>query len=286
MAGSGWQTTQDPQRFLTAAGAFLSSRPVEHTLLLTVSDRLARRPPSPPARLGWCEERDETAAAFVATPPLPALVSELPPAAVEPFLALLTGGASRVVAVEAPSATAERLSAAWERRPGARFTVARRQRLHRLGTLAPPDPPPAGRAVLARAEHRDLLVAWSGAFHRELGLPARDAGAQVDDHLGDGGLWLWEATDGRPVAMAGRTRPLAGAVRVAPVYTPPEHRGRGFAAGVTAAVVAESLAAGAEHVLLFTDLADPVSNRLYGRLGFRGVEDRVSLVLVDDLGRA
>jgi predicted GNAT family acetyltransferase len=66
-------------------------------------------------------------------------------------------------------------------------------------------------------------------------------------------------------------------VRVAPVYTPPEHRGRGYAAAATAVVSRAALDAGAREVLLYTDLANPTSNRLYARLGYRPVEDRVVL---------
>jgi predicted GNAT family acetyltransferase len=74
--------------------------------------------------------------------------------------------------------------------------------------------------------------------------------------------------------MAGISRPEAGMVRVAAVYTPPEVRGRGYGGAVTAAVTRSALDAGAAHVVLFTDLANPTSNALYQRLGFRPVEDR------------
>jgi predicted GNAT family acetyltransferase len=38
-----------------------------------------------------------------------------------------------------------------------------------------------------------------------------------------------------------------------------------------------ALDAGAKHVVLFTDLANPTSNALYPRLGYRPVEDRIVL---------
>ncbi len=60
---------------------------------------------------------------------------------------------------------------------------------------------------------------------------------------------------------------------IGPVYTPPEHREHGYASAVTAAAAAWGLAAGARHVVLFTDLANPVSNSIYPRLGFRPVHD-------------
>ena len=43
---------------------------------------------------------------------------------------------------------------------------------------------------------------------------------------------------------------------------------------MTSAVSRAALDAGAEDVVLFTDLANPTSNALYQRLGYRPIEDR------------
>ena len=75
--------------------------------------------------------------------------------------------------------------------------------------------------------------------------------------------------------MAGVTRTGGGhGPRRTAVYTPPEQRGRGYGGAVTAAVTRAALDAGADDVVLFTDLANPTSNALYQRLGYRPVEDR------------
>jgi predicted GNAT family acetyltransferase len=54
-------------------------------------------------------------------------------------------------------------------------------------------------------------------------------------------------------------------------------RGRGYGSAATAAVSREALATGADEVLLYTDLANPVSNSIYQRIGYQPVEDRVLL---------
>jgi RimJ/RimL family protein N-acetyltransferase len=273
-----WVTVNDPEAFLAAAGAFLRARPVEHTVLLGVVERLVRGGPAAygpaPPLLAWWEEGGEVRAALLRTPPFPALLTELPEHVVAPAAELL--GAS---GADAPAPTARLLAAAAQARTGAPPRVTRRQRLHRLEELVPPRPAPDGRALAARDEHRALLVAWSTAFAREAGTPPLDVAAQVDDRLRHGGFTLWEREDGQLVSLAGRTPAVAGVARVGPVFTPPEHRGRGYAAGATAAAVLAALDDGAAQVALFTDLANPVSNRLYARLGFRAVEDRVILVL-------
>ncbi|SBV04863.1 Predicted acetyltransferase [Streptomyces sp. Ncost-T6T-1] len=79
------------------------------------------------------------------------------------------------------------------------------------------------------------------------------------------------------MALAGRSRMLAGTVRVTLVYTPPEFRGRGYGAAVTAEASRAALAEGAAEVLLFTDLANPTSNGVYLRIGYEPVADRVRL---------
>jgi predicted GNAT family acetyltransferase len=77
--------------------------------------------------------------------------------------------------------------------------------------------------------------------------------------------------------MAGAHQPTAGVVRVAPVYTPSEHRRRGYGGAATVAVSQAALDASAADVVLFTDLANPTSNALYQRLGYRPLEERVVL---------
>jgi FR47-like protein len=72
--------------------------------------------------------------------------------------------------------------------------------------------------------------------------------------------------------------PLSAAFMHTPgFYTPPALRGRGYAGGATAAVSQAALDAGATQVVLYTDPANPTSNALYERLGYRPVEDRVVL---------
>jgi predicted GNAT family acetyltransferase len=129
---------------------------------------------------------------------------------------------------------------------------------------------------VATTADRALLESWFTAFAEEAGTYLGDPADLVDERLSYGGLTLWEA-DGVPVSLGGRHRPAAGVVRVAPVYTPAEHRRQGYAGAVTVAVSQTALDAGADYVVLFTDLANLTSNALYQRLGYRPVEDRVVL---------
>jgi len=72
---------------------------------------------------------------------------------------------------------------------------------------------------------------------------------------------------------------IAGTVRIGPVYTPPEHRRRGYASAAVAAASRQALARGASRCMLFTDLANPTSNKIYAAVGFRRFADWVELEL-------
>ena len=60
-----------------------------------------------------------------------------------------------------------------------------------------------------------------------------------------------------------------GIAAIGNILTLSAHRGHGYAAAVTAAVVAELLASGRQTVILNVAEQNQVAERLYARLGFR-----------------
>ncbi|MEU7498359.1 GNAT family N-acetyltransferase [Streptomyces griseofuscus] len=274
-----WQLTDDLDDFLARAGGFLRSRPAPHTVPLTVTDTLRRHGlhyyGSGAPLFGALAAPDGTVlAALTRTPPHGLCLTAVTPEQAEALAERLAGLGHRFPEVSAERDSAAAFAAAWRRRTGREATVHRRQRLYRLAELTPPEPAPEGRPRVAGPADRALLLRWFGEFAQAVGEgPGRDAGPWADARLSYGGITLWEAADGTPLAMAGATREIAGQVRVAPVYTPAALRGRGYAGAVTAEVSRAARAAGAAEILLFTDLANPTSNALYQRLGYREVAD-------------
>ena len=154
--------------------------------------------------------------------------------------------------------------------------------MYRATAIRPPAEVP-GRPRAATRADRNLLVSWLRAFTAEaLGdveSPAQDSERWVDDRLGGaGGVVLWEVDE--PVSLAGWGGRTPNGIRIGPVYTPPEHRRRGFGSAVTAAVSAEQLAAGRRFCFLYTDLANPTSNRIYVDIGYEPVCDSADYAFV------
>lgn len=147
-------------------------------------------------------------------------------------------------------------------------------RIYECRHVEPPTGVP-GTARLARRGDRDTIVRWMQDFTREaLGKPLAGevASARAAAKSAAGSLYVWEV-DGRIVSMAAAVAPTPNAIRVGAVYTPPAERGHGYASALTAAVTSRQLELGRELVFLYTDLANPISNRIYQRIGYVPVAD-------------
>jgi predicted GNAT family acetyltransferase len=130
-------------------------------------------------------------------------------------------------------------------------------------------------ALLARW-HRDFATTTRPEGWRH----AEDPTEHVARRLATGQAQvLWEV-GGEPVAMAAASKPIAAMSRIGPVWTPPHRRGRGYGSAVTAAASRWAMAAGASDVVLFTDLANPVSNSIYPKIGYRPVYDAVEVTFI------
>jgi predicted GNAT family acetyltransferase len=253
-----------------------------NTILLGAAERLRARglatfgPDSP--LFGWWQQPGTSvvSAAFLHTPPFPVVLTSTTADIAAALAQALASRGRAVHGVNADLPVAAAFGTAWHQLTGDTVEESIRSRLYQLGQLKPPEPVPPGRARVAGPDDRNLLIAWSEAFHDETQTGPRDVTEMVDDRLSYRGYTLWEQA-GQPVSMAGLTRPVAGQVRVGPVYTPPGHRGRGYGGAVTWTVSQAARRGGVVQVLLFTDLANPTSNALYQRLGYQPVADRVIL---------
>ncbi|MEU5158412.1 GNAT family N-acetyltransferase [Streptomyces sp. NPDC020875] len=269
-----WHLTDDIDDFLAGAGDFLHASPDVCLMPLTVIARVRAGTytfaPGQALQFGRLESGGRVHGVFHRLPGLGIGLTGLTPeraAGLAGYLADL-GFDLPYVSADRPAATA--FAEAWHRHTGAAFSLRVELRLHRLGILTPPEPLPAGRA--RRAGEADLaqVVDLCRGF-------AEDVRESVtvtmdtwpDTRFADKDYTFWESPDGTPVSVAGANPPVAGVVQIDPVYTPAHHRGHGYAAAATAAACETARTEGATGLVLFTDAANPTSNALYHRLGFR-----------------
>ncbi|SEF08681.1 GNAT family N-acetyltransferase [Jiangella alba] len=232
--------------------------------------------PGMAASLGVAGEAGMAATAGVAgvavwTPPFRVYVAAPPVEAERLALAML----DRCPAIDGVTGAADESAAfarAWAGRTGGTVAVSMHQRLFELHAVVPPRPV-AGAARLAGPDDSDLLVEWTLAFERESNAaPGASVAERVVGQLvAEQRAWLWD-DDGR-ACFVGVSRTVGGVARIAPVYTPPDRRRRGYASALVAAVSQAVLDAGAGRCALFTDLANPTANHVYAALGYRPVAD-------------
>jgi predicted GNAT family acetyltransferase len=162
----------------------------------------------------------------------------------------------------------------WHRLSGQPYELGMAERLYQLEKVNVVTGVP-GCMRRATEEDRDLLHLWLAEFHAEaLGeTDTARAGLLVDRflHSEGQGIYLWE--DGRPVSMSGYSRPTPNGIVVLAVYTPREHRGRGYASANVAALSQLLLDQGRKYCFLYTDLANPTSNHIYQAIGYKPVSD-------------
>lgn len=272
---------QDPDEFRAAVSDLLGADPVRHTLALTVMNRFLTDEPQPqplvPVMLSL-HRGGELVGATLRTPPWPLIASALPLDAMLPLAEVLAEIDPGLPGVNGPRDRAEPFATAWAATTGAGVREAMAGRLYELGDLTPPVT--EGHCRFATEEDLPLLVTWRIDFQLEAIGRERQPGDSESllrraMAVGDG-MPLWEV-DGKVVAWANASAPIDNMCRIGPVYTPPEHRGHGYGSAVTAAASQWALDAGAEHVLLFTDLANPTSNSIYQKIGYRRVYDSTEL---------
>ena len=217
--------------------------------------------------------------AVMHTPPYGLLLTGLPDDGAAVLVdAVLTGGHRPPLVVGPPEAVGPVVEE-WSRRTGATVSAVRRQGVYALRELVPP-PPPAGEARTADEADRDLVFTWQCDFADELDLQPAPRRTTTDARVTGGDITLW-TVDGVPVSLAGIGGRTPRGARVGPVYTPPEHRRKGYAAAVTAAVTRRCLDEGAERCFLYTDLDNPTSNAIYQRLGYEWVTESREVTFAD-----
>jgi hypothetical protein len=271
-----WHLSHDVEAFADHAWELLTERPAQQTVPLSIVEalRAGQRWSDMAPTFAWYADGGQVRGAVCMTPPFEMVLAAVPDEAIAPLVATLRGEDVALPGVNGDVRTVGLFSDAWLHGTdlGARTTFE--QRLYALGTLQPPDPPPPGRARPGGEDDVALAAAWMRAFQREAGVPSTDVESAARAGVAGGRVWLWEDEAGEPVSLASRTPPAAGMSRIAPVYTPPWARRRGYGAAVTAACTADALARGSDEIVLFTDLANPTSNSVYQRIGFRPLSDR------------
>lgn len=215
-------------------------------------------------------EGGELVAAALRTPPYPMILhcEEDRPGALDLIIDHLLETSHHIPGVNGMEGTARTFAGIWTERTGQTASIEVALRIYTLTEVTPVRNVPG---AMRWAEDADvpLLATWYRAFHDEVA-PHDPPPGLVDEIrklASSRKLAIWE-NDG-PVSMVGRTRETPHGGTIGPVYTPPDHRGRGYASACVAGVSQAILTSGKDFCTLYTDLANPTSNKIYQNIGYR-----------------
>lgn len=268
------QTTVDVEEYADAVIPFLEAEPCLRNVLRWVIELARSRMgnwSAPPLFMWSTRDGDVTAAAHW-SPPYPLFASDgaehVTPSIVEAVARHAHQIRVDVTAINGPTVTASTIAQPWAARTGKPARLNMSETMYELTRVSEP-PQPEGTRRPAVFDDVAMLAEWLRTFSFEVGVTvAPDPEAAVRSRVERGTWDVWE-DDGTITSMCGFTQPpLAGVVRIGPVYTPPKLRGRGYARRLTAEVSQSALDGGAMRCTLFADAANPVSNSIYRQIGY------------------
>jgi len=144
-----------------------------------------------------------------------------------------------------------------------------------------PKIPKIGRLRSANESDMFFLPYWLEAFYGE----CRE---RRPEHVQNAEVYLerikqyavLEDDEGLPVSIAAVNREMVTVCGIASVYTPPYFRGKGYASSIVAQLSQRQLDRGFAKCVLYTDLANPTSNSIYMKIGYKAIADSLEIKFV------
>jgi GNAT superfamily N-acetyltransferase len=284
----------DPGEFLDVSGAYLAEQPVLSTVISGVASRLrdqraagVRWPDDVPCWFAAYVDGGSVVATAMRTAPFGQYPAYLMPMSDDAAVLLARTLLDRDEPVLGANGSLPAVQVFCEEMAkglGRTVEVERHTRLFELGLLQEPAEVP-GRLRHARLEEQRLVASWYDAFMddadeqagRAPGSSAHEAPEpdEMRRRIETGQISVWEV-DGVPVHVTAASEPAFGVSRVGPVYTPREHRGHGYASRAVYEV-SQHLVENGVRACLFTDQANPTSNKIYEALGYERLVDMANL---------
>ncbi len=268
---------EDAASFLRHVAPFLEADEERYGLLLGLARRFAgEQAQGEEFVFATVQEADDIVGVTMRTPGHKVLLSDLPMDAIAPLAHSIAERLDAVPGVQGELTRARAFAALWSGSRSVTMREGRAQRIYVCHKVIEPQPT-HGAMRPATVDDRLLLIDWCRAFMVDVASEApTNVEAYVDRALSVGAMILWDV-DGEPVSTAMTSRKTPRGASVSLVYTPPRHRGRGYASNVTAALTARMLDSGKSFTTLYTDLANKTTNKIYPAIGYRPLTDEIEI---------
>ena len=269
----------DARAFVDRTLPDLSRDETRNSLILGLALRLKEDPHAyteqDPLMAVVSDESGKNLAMAIMTPPFPMIIQSEPLhlEALETLADALLKNGWYLPGVNGVSEVSDAFAQIWERKTGQKVGLLMSLRAYELRKIADLEYPSGGMCI---AEEKDAqkVAEMHNAMRQELVAQPGNA-ATVESALKtirQQRTFFW-VVDGEVVSITNAVRPQIKGICISGVYTPPEFRRRGYARALVAEVSKEMLSRGFELTNLFTDLANPTSNKIYQEVGYKAICD-------------
>lgn len=268
---------------ISLSGAYLEQNEGENNLPIGLAYRLAEDPyyyTSELPMLLSILEQGSVVGVVVMTPPKRIILSRIDTdiqTAIVPLVRHLREIDVQIPGVVGPAAAAQTFADCWvEDMPGVSVKLSKRMRVFEARSVANL-PLSLGKMRFARPDDHPLMARWIVGLSEALGEPVSfdDAKSRAEKLIKDQQLYVWDNKG--PVSIAGVSRPMRNGTTIGAVYTPPEHRGKGYATSCVLLLTKKLLSDGYSFCSLYTDLSNPTSNSIYIKIGYVPIGDALEL---------
>ena len=219
------------------------------------------------------DDRGDVAAVGMKWPERHLMLSDGPLAAVDAVADFFADGKIPLQGVQSRRHLARRFADRYGARTALSARLNNAQAVHMLTGVRPVAADVPGSLRAGREADLEFFNDWCHAFCTDCNLPQHPPEQQMlrsRQHIDRGETFFWEV-DGRAVSTASACGPTPRGIRISLVYTPPALRGRGYASACVAALSQRLLDSGRKFCFLYTDLANPTSNKIYATIGYEKV---------------
>ena len=274
-----WEMYSDAMAFAEQVEALLYKREDEYSLFIGILEQI-KKGRYEEYYLGIAKTGGEIAAVCLMTPPHPLqLITFNGHAGLEKNIAeKLMDSGIWVDSIIGDRQTADAFVRAWSAKKGTVPKEVMNQGLYRADSVNRKLAKSPGAWRVASSKDMPLLEEWMLLFERETGIAAStpaEAARKIDEFLERKEVFVWEDR-GEVVSCMKKARPSKHGITVSFVYTPAKYRRRGYARTLVAEVT-EELLEEYDFVMLYTDLANPTSNKIYREIGYEQIANPVHL---------
>lgn len=278
-----WKMYNDAMEFADQVEVLLYEREDEYSLFIGILEQI-KEGRYEEYYLGIAKIGTDIAAAFLMTPPHPLQLisfngnSELGKSIADKMMA----AGIWVDSIIGNRQAAEAFALAWSEKRGTVSEEVMNQGLYRADSVNRKLSKSPGAWRVASKKDAQVLEQWMLLFEKETGIAAStpaEVARKIDDFLERKEVFVWEDR-GEVVSCMKKSRPSKHGITVSFVFTPPRYRRRGYARSLVAEVT-EELLQEYDFVMLYTDLDNPTSNKIYKEIGYEQIANPVHLKLIE-----